>query len=147
MDDLGKLATLLDDLEVRELIFGLAHVRSVAATAGAGAPQLRTVVLRLAETTSPEQYGSWLSDNAPNQAMTVDQVRLTIGDRALDDLAQLAEGSADAVAWQLASVLPDLVDAVTPGGAIIGVDRLTWELAQASADDDRSAGAFGSQVH
>jgi len=142
MDDLGKLATLLDDLEVRELIFGLAHVRSVAPTAGAGAPRLRTVVLRLAETTSPEQYGSWLSDDAPNQAMTVDQVRVTIGDRALDDLAQLAAGSADAVAWQLAVVLPDLVDAVTPGGAIIDVDRLTEELAEASAEDDRSAGAF-----
>jgi uncharacterized protein YidB (DUF937 family) len=147
MDDLGKLAMLLDDLEVRELIFGLAHVRSMTPTAGAGAPQLRTVVLRLAETTSPEQYGSWLSDDAPNQAMTVDQVRVTIGDRALDDLAQLAEGSADAVAWQLAVVLPDLVDAVTPGGAIIDVDRLTCELAEASADDDRSAGAFGSHVH
>ncbi|WP_169789842.1 YidB family protein [Actinoplanes subtropicus] len=102
------------------------------------------MVLRLAETTTPEQYGSWLSDDAPNQAMTVDQVRMTIGDRALDDLAELVDGSADAVAWQLAAVLPDLVDAVTPGGAIIDADRLTQELAEASAEDDRSAGAFAS---
>jgi uncharacterized protein YidB (DUF937 family) len=147
MDDLSKLATLLDDLEVRELIFGLAHVRSAAPSAGPGAPQLRTVVLRLADTTTAEQYRSWLSDETPNKTMTVDQVRMTIGDRAIDDLAQLAAGSADAVAWQLAAVLPDLVDAVTPGGEVVDVNRLSRELAEASADDDRSAGAFGSRVH
>jgi uncharacterized protein YidB (DUF937 family) len=147
MEDLSKLDTLLDDLEVRELIFGLAHVRSVTPSAAAGAPQLRVVVLRLAETTTPEQYRSWLSADSPNQAMTVDQVRVTIGDRAIDDLAELAAGSADAVAWQLAAVLPDLVDAVSPGGEVIDADRLARDLAEATADDDRSAGAFGSRVH
>ena len=147
MDEISKLSTLLDDLEIRELIFGLAHVRSVGPSVGPGAPQLHTVVLRLAETTTPEQYRSWLSDDARNKSMTVDQVRMTIGDRALDDLAQLAGGSSGAVAWQLAAVLPDLVDAVTPGGEVIDVPRLARELAEASADDDRSAGAFGSQVH
>ena len=35
-------------------------------------------------------------------------------------------------------MLPDLVDAV------IDADRLARELAEAIADDDRSAGAFGS---
>jgi len=147
MDDISKLSTLLDDLEVRELIFGLAHVGLVAPSAGPGASQLHAVVLRLAETTNPEQYRSWLSDDAPNKAMTVDQVRAAIGDRALDDLAQLAGGSPAAVAWQLAAVLPDLVDAVSPGGEIIDTDRLACEMAEASADDDRSAGAFGPRVH
>jgi hypothetical protein len=145
MDDLGKLAILVDDPEVRELIIGLAHVRSVAPYAGPGAPKLRAVVLRLADTTTAEQYRSWLSDAMPNETMTVDQVRITIGDRAIDDLAQLADGSAGTVAWQLAAVLPDLVDAVTPGGEVIDVDRLARELTEAIADDDRSAGAFGSQ--
>jgi len=147
MDDISKLATLLDDLEVQELIFGLAHVGSVAPSAGPGASQLRAVVLRLAETTTPAQYRSWLSDDAPNKAMTVDQVRMTIGDGAIDDLAQLAGGSPGAVAWQLAAVLPDLVDAVSPGGEVIDTERIAREIAEASADDDRSAGAFGSQVH
>jgi len=41
-------------------------------------------------------------------------------------------------------VLPDLVDAVTPGGEIVEVNRLAREIAEATADDDRSAGAFGS---
>ena len=142
-DDLSKLSTLLDDLEVQELIFGLAHVRSMVAPAEPGASQLHSVVLRLAETTTPEQYDSWLSDDTPNQAMTVDQVRMTIGDTAIDDLAQLLGGSPGDVAWQLAAVLPDLVDAVSPGGEVIDANRLALEIAEASAADDRSAGAFG----
>jgi len=146
MDDIGKLSTLLDDPEIQELIFGLAHIGSVAPSAGSGAPRLHAVVLRLAETTDPGQYGSWLSDDAPNQAMTVDQVRTTIGDSAIDDLAQLVGGSPGAVAWQLAAVLPDLVDAVSPGGEVIDAGRLTREFAEASAVDDRSAGAFGARM-
>jgi uncharacterized protein YidB (DUF937 family) len=72
---------------------------------------------------------------------------MTIGDGAIDDLAELAGGSSGAVAWQLAAVLPDLVDAVSPGGAVIDTDRFAREIGEASADDDRSAGAFGSRAH
>lgn len=147
MDDIGKLSTLLDDLEIRELIFGLAHVKSMAPATASGAIRLHAVVLYLAEATSPGQYRSWLSDDAPNEAMTVDEVRLAVGDSALDDLAQMVGGSPGAVAWQLAAVLPDLVDAVSPGGDVVDADRLARELAEASLDDDRSSGAFGSQVH
>jgi uncharacterized protein YidB (DUF937 family) len=142
VNDIRKLSTLLDDPEVRELIFGLAHVRS--ASPAAGAARLRAVVLRLADTTTAEQYRSWLSDSAPNQAMTVDQVRMTVGDSALDDLAQFTVGSPGAVAWQLAAVLPDLVDAVSPGGEIVDAEVLKQEIRKAITDDDLSAGAFGS---
>lgn len=147
MDDNGKLSTLLDDLEIRELIFGLAHVKSMAPATASGAIRLHAVVLYLAEATNPGQYRSWLSDDTPNEAMTVDEVRLAVGDSALDDLAQMVGGSPGAVAWQLAAVLPDLVDAVSPGGDVVDADRLARELAEASLDDDRSSGAFGSQVH
>jgi uncharacterized protein YidB (DUF937 family) len=143
MNDIGKLSTLLDDPEIRELIFGLGHVRSASPAAEPGASRLHAVVLRLADTTSPEQYRSWLSDDAHNRAMSVDQVRATIGDSAIDDLAQITSGSPSTVAWQLAAVLPDLVDAVSPGAAVIDADRLAREIREASADDDRSAGAFG----
>jgi uncharacterized protein YidB (DUF937 family) len=142
VNDIRKLSTLLDDPEVRELIFGLAHVGS--ASPAAGAARLRAVVLRLADTTTAEQYRSWLSDSAPNQAMTVDQVRMTVGDSALDDLAQFTVGSPGAVAWQLAAVLPDLVDAVSPGGEIVDAEVLKQEIRKAITDDDLSAGAFGS---
>jgi pimeloyl-ACP methyl ester carboxylesterase len=67
----GKLSVLLDDPEVHELIFGLAHVGSAASSVEPGASRLRAVVLYLAHTTEPEQYGSWLSDDASNQAMTL----------------------------------------------------------------------------
>jgi uncharacterized protein YidB (DUF937 family) len=147
MTDISKLETLLDDPEVRDLIFGLAHTGSVHPSAAPGAPRLHAMVLHLAGTTDPEQYRSWLSDECANKTMTVDQVRATVGDGALDDLAQLASGSPGAVAWQLASVLPDLVDAVSPGGQVVDANRLALELAEASADDDRSAGAFGPREH
>jgi uncharacterized protein YidB (DUF937 family) len=142
VNDLRKLSTLLDDPEIRELIFGLAHVGS--ASPAAGAARLRAVVLRLADTTTAEQYRSWLSDGTPNKAMTVDQVRMTVGESALDDLAQFTIGSPEAVAWQLAAVLPDLVDAVSPGGEIVDANLLAREIRAAITDDDLSAGAFGS---
>ena len=147
MTDISKLSMLLDDPEVQELIFGLAHVGSAPPSAGSGASRLRIVVLDLAGTTNPEQYRSWLSDDASNLPMTVDQVRMTIGDSAIDDLAQFLSGSPSAITWQLAAVLPDLVDAVSPGGEVIDANQLARELAEASADDDRSAGAFGSRVY
>ena len=73
---IDKLSTLLDDPEVRELIFGSAHVASAPRSAGPGASRLHAVVLCLADVTSAEQYGSWLSDDTPNQGMTLDQVRM-----------------------------------------------------------------------
>jgi uncharacterized protein YidB (DUF937 family) len=147
MNDITKLSTLLDDPEVRDLIFGLAHVGPALSPAQTGAPRLHAVVLDLAGTTDPEQYRSWLSDDAPNRAMTAEQARTTIGDGTIDDLAQLVGGSPGAVAWQLAAVLPDLVDAVSPGGQIIDAERLAHQLSMASTTDDQSAGAFGPHMH
>jgi uncharacterized protein YidB (DUF937 family) len=138
-----KLSTLLDDPEARELIFGLAHVGSAASPAEPGTPRLHAVVLGLAGTTAPEQYRSWLSDDASNRAMTADQVRKTIGDGAVEDLARFANGSPGAITWQLAAVLPDLVDAVSPGGVVMDENQMAREIQEASADDERSAGAFG----
>jgi uncharacterized protein YidB (DUF937 family) len=144
MADIAKLSTLLDDPEVRDLIFGLAHVGSGLPPAPPGPARLRAMVLRLADTTNPEQYRSWLSDDTTNKPMTVEQVRSTIGDAAIDDLAQLTGGNPGAVAWQLADVLPDVVDAISPGGEVIDADRLGREIREAIADDDRSAGVFGN---
>jgi uncharacterized protein YidB (DUF937 family) len=146
MTDISKLSTLLDDPEVRALIFGLAHVGSASPSTESGAPRLRAILLHLADTTHLEQYSSWLSDDAPNMPMTVDQVRMAVGDGAINDLALFVGGSPNAIAWQLAAVLPDLVDAVSPGGEVVDANRLARELAEASAYDDLSAGAFGSHL-
>ncbi|WP_127505901.1 YidB family protein [Actinoplanes solisilvae] len=139
MTDIAKLSTLLDDPGVRDLLYGLAYTGSPIT----GPARLQSVVLRLAETTTPEQYGSWLSDVSRNQPMTVDQVRSSIGEGTLDDIAQLSGSNAAAVAWQLTSVLPDLVDAASPGGRVVAADVLGPEIFAAIADDERSAGAFG----
>jgi len=144
MADIAKLSTLLDDPEVRELLYGLAHVGPRLPLVPPGPARLHAVVLRLADTTRPEQYSSWLSDGAANLPMTVDQVRLTIGDAALQDLAQFTSGSPASVGWQLAGVLPDVVDAVSPGGEVVGATRLAREIEQAIMVDDRSAGPFGN---
>ena len=147
MTDISKLSTLLDDPEVRELIFGLAHVGPAQPSAESGAARLRAIVLHLADTTNPEQYSSWLSDDASDMAVTVDQVRMTIGDGVINDLAAFLDGSPSAITWQLAAVLPDLVDAVSPGGEVMDANQLAQAIAEASAYDDLSAGAFGSHLH
>ena len=143
MADIAKLSLLLDDPEVRDLLVGLAHAGPARGQIEPGAPRLRAIVLDLAGATSPEQYRSWLSDDARNQPMTVDQARAVIGDDALGDLAAATGSTPGAVAWQLAGVLPDLVDAVTPGGRVVDASVLARELAEASLEDDREAGAFG----
>lgn len=114
-----RLRTMLHDPETRPLIFGLAHSALAAQVVPPGASRLRAVVLHLAATATPEQHRSWLSDQWPNQAMTTNQVRATIGDDSINDLAQWAGASAITVAWQLTTVLPDLVDAVTPDGEVM----------------------------
>jgi len=145
--DISKLSVVLDDPEIRLLIFALSHTRLTHPAAEPGAARLRAIVLQLADTTDPQQYRSWLSDDAPNMRMTVDQVRMTVGERAIDDLSSFVGGSPSAIAWQLAAVLPDLVDAVSPDGEVVDVDQLSRELEDASAYDDSSAGAFGSHLY
>jgi uncharacterized protein YidB (DUF937 family) len=134
MSDVRKLATLLDDPEVRDLVLGLAGNR---------VDRLRAIVLDLAVTTASEQYRSWLDDGERNRAMTTDQVRLAVGDAAIGDLADAACSTPAAVAWQLAGILPDLVDALSPGGQVIDVAVLARELGEATVEDDLEAGVFG----
>ncbi|NMO51685.1 hypothetical protein HH310_10840 [Actinoplanes sp. TBRC 11911] len=143
MTDIQKLSVLLDDPEVRDLIFGLAHGSARPALAP-GAPRLHAIVVDLAATTTAAQYDSWLSDDARNEAMTPDQVRTTVGDGALDDLAAWTGGTAGAVTWQLAEVLPDLVDAVSPGGQVVDPALIDREMTQATTQDDSESGAFAN---
>jgi hypothetical protein len=44
-------------------------------------------------------------------------------------------------------VLPDLVDALSPGGVIADAAEIQGELIAARDDDQRSAGPFGPNVH
>ena len=147
MIDVGKLSTLLDDPEVRVVIFGLAHAGPPPLSGNSGASRLRAAVLRVAQSVSPDQYQNWLSAAASNSPITVDQVRAALGDDAINDVAQYARSSPGEVAWQLAAVLPDLVDAISPDGHILHAHELSRELRQAVAAADDSAGPFAPDVY
>lgn len=143
--DTGKLALLLDDPEARVIVYGLAHVYP-AQPAESGPERLRAVLQRLVETADPVQVESWLSDQAVNRAITVEQIRAAFGEDVIHDLARYADSGPDETAWQLAAVLPDLIDAFSPGGAIVDVAELRAGFIGASDAGDRSAGPFGFHV-
>jgi len=145
--DLSKLFRLLDDPEIRVLLYGLAHAGPTIGDARTGPARLRVVVVHLVESAAPEQHDSWLSDTEANAAMTVEQVRTVIGYGAIADAARYTGSSPDDVAFQLAVILPDLVDALSPGGVLVGAEELARELDGAAGESDRSGGLFGPHVH
>ena len=147
MTDLSKLFALLDDPEIRVLLFGVAHAGPTVAGSRTGPARLRVVVAHLIETAPVEQHRSWLSDTERNAAMSVEQVRTVIGYEAIADVAQYTDSSPQDVAFQLAAVLPDLADALSPGGVLVEADELARELDAASGESDRSGGLFGPHVH
>lgn len=147
MADNEKLARLLDDPEVRVMVYGLAHVTPVTNEKDSGAARLRAAVSGLAGPVGPDHYQGWLSDDRPNDAVTPDQVRATFGEPLLADLARYVGSDPGQVTSQLASVLPDLVDAMSPGGHLIPADDLARELSEAAGASDSSAGPFGPHVH
>src|SRR5688572_33117462 len=135
-EDVSKLSRLLDDREVQVMVYGLSHVDPAGPEAQAGAERLREILLRLANSTTRDQYHSWLSDDRSNHPMTLPQVRAALGEDALNGLALFARISPHDVAYQLAAILPDLVDAVSPGGIILDAKELGQALTAALAEDD-----------
>ena len=143
----GKLLALLDDPQVRVIVFGLAHVRSVAPSAEAGPPRLAAVVSHLADSAQPHQYRSWLDGDVSSHPMTVDQVRAALGDETVDDVAVYAGSTPDDIAWQLTSVLPTLVDAFSRGGTVVEATEIGQDIRAVIEAADQSAGPFGPQAH
>ena len=64
-----------------------------------------------------EIASSWVS-KGPNLPITVDQVRSTLGDDLVKQVATKAGIAPDGMASQIAALLPGLVDQLTPDGAI-----------------------------
>lgn len=144
--DTAKLSMLLDDPEARVIVYGLAHVYPSPA-AESGPQRLRAALQRLVETADVGQVESWLSDQAGNRAITVAQIQAAFGDEVIVDLGQYAGSEPAEVAWQLTVVLPDLVDAFSPGGVIVDADELRAEFIDARDAGERSAGPFAPHVH
>ena len=127
------------------MVYGLAHVYP-ADPAESGPERLRGILQCLIDTGEPAQVESWLSDHAANTPITVEQVRSAFGDDVIRDLASYVGGEPDAIAWQLTAVLPDLVDAFSPGGATVDVAEIRAAFLGAIEAGDRSAGAFGFHI-
>jgi uncharacterized protein YidB (DUF937 family) len=62
-----------------------------------------------------EQVGSWVS-TGKNLPVSAEDLARVLGQGQLQDIAQRAGISPDAVGGSLASILPELVDKLTPGG-------------------------------
>lgn len=60
---------------------------------------------------------SWVG-TGPNQAITPDQVHQAVGGDTINSLAAKFGLSSDELAQKLASVLPQAVDHLTPGGTL-----------------------------
>lgn len=147
MTDLSKLFALLDDPEIRVLLYGLAHAGPAIAGSRTGPARLRVLVAHLIETVPVEQHSTWLSDTERNTAIDVQQVRTVVGYDVIADVARYIDSSPEAVTFQLAAVLPDLADALSPGGVLVGAAELARELDEAAGESDRSGGLFGPHVH
>ena len=64
-----------------------------------------------------DQVKSWVG-SGPNAPVSADQVKSALGQDKLAELAQAAGVSHDEAAGHLANLLPQLVDHLTPNGAV-----------------------------
>lgn len=143
--DIDKLDTLLADPEARVVLYGLAHTD--CAGDHPGPEHLHALVARVLEHGDREQRDGWLSDTVGNPPLSADQVRALFGDTALDDVARHTRSSPSDVADQLSRFLPDLVDALSPGGALVASDQLPLALSTAESVGDHESGPFAPRTY
>jgi len=146
MTDIAKFTDLLDDPEIRLLIFALAHSGHDLVPENPGAGRLRALAFRTLAGVDSGQRQSWLSTDAHKLPMAVVQVRAILGEQVLTEVGAYVRTEAESVAWQLAAVLPDLIDAMSPDGTLLSAPELAERIRLASALDDRMAGVFAPHV-
>jgi uncharacterized protein YidB (DUF937 family) len=133
-DENDKLAVLLDDPQIREIVFAIGHSGSPA-----GPVRLRAVAVEVLDAAGETQRASWLGpgdDNAPASAGL-----LPAG--VVPSVAAYVESDPGEVARQLGQLLPDLLDALTPGGELLPAAELARVMRVDIALDEQSAGVFG----
>jgi hypothetical protein len=133
---IDRLAELVDDPEVRDLLFGLTEPSDDAARERARrAVTELTVEVREADGTSTR---------VAIRPLGSDEVRMTIGDDMVAELAGFMEQTPDETAAQLAAVIPDLLDASDRRAGKIEPDELHRTLRRALATGVDTAGPFAS---
>jgi len=138
MNETDKLTVLLDDPSVRAMIFALEH-----SGPDAGASRLRDIAANTLAFASDVQRLSWLEPSIEKVPMSVEEVHAVLTDDVVQRVATYLMTDLSDVVIQLAELLPDLVDALTPAGDLLAVDVLAEMLRTIVIFDDRSAGAFG----
>lgn len=78
---------------------------------------IAAVVSRFQQAGLGDAVQSWLSNEQPNKEVTPDQVQQALGQH-VDTMAQQAGMPKQALLAQLASMLPQVIDALTPNGQV-----------------------------
>ncbi|WP_238008916.1 YidB family protein [Dactylosporangium sp. AC04546] len=146
MTEITRFTYLLDDPEVRLVIFGLSHSGHALVPEHPGAARLRALVVRMLDAADAGQRSSWLSADVHKAPMTVTQVRTTLGDDVISEVGAYIRVESAHAAWQLAAVLPALMDAMSPSGALVTDAELAEQIRLATAEADRRTCAFAPHV-
>jgi hypothetical protein len=133
-----KLEMLLDDPQIRDMVFAIAH-----SGPGAGPIRLLHVAAGALATAGPEQLASWLDAGDDNARVGPEQVPGLVTEDVVLSVAGSVGSDPDETRRQLAQLLPDLLDALTPAGELLPVADLAALMDVDVARDDESAGAFG----
>jgi hypothetical protein len=136
-----KLEMLLDDPQIRDMIFAIAHSGHYAPAAGPA--RLREVAAGVLATAGPQQLSSWLDAGDDNARVSPDQITVLLTEDVVTSVAAAVDSDPGEVTRQLAQLLPDLLDALTPAGELLPVADLADLMGIDIARDDESAGAFG----
>ena len=76
---------------------------------------------------------SWIG-TGPNQPISAEQVRSALGERRMDTLAQQSGLPKDETGRELAQILPELINHLTPDGKLPGIAGLPDMLGDLLAD-------------
>jgi uncharacterized protein YidB (DUF937 family) len=71
---------------------------------------------------------SWVGDSGQKQPVSGDEVRQALGDQQVNQIAQKAHMQPEEASDKLASILPDTVSKLTPGGKIPDANELQGML-------------------
>jgi len=89
-----------------------------------------------------DQVGSWIG-TGDNKAVTGDALASSLGEANIEGLTQSSGLSADQVKNGLTEMLPNLIDKLSPGGAIPGADQI-GEVLKGIPGGDQLQGQLGS---
>jgi hypothetical protein len=137
MAAVDRLAEMINDPQVRDLLLGLSEEDDDAARA-----RVVNAVARL----TAEACGAdgVTSTQVALRPISTDDVRGALGDDAIVELAQFMRQTPEETADQLAVVLPDLLDASAHVGEQIKPDEMHRALRAALSEGIDTAGPFAS---